>query len=53
MHTMLSMKPAVMIFANRKCGDDPIDELLVPLWKKNYSWLYKYIVGWIPVPLEL
>lgn len=52
MQTVLSMKPAVMTFANRKCGDDPIDELLVPLWKKNYSWLHKYIVGWIPVPIE-
>ena len=51
-HTVLSMRPTVMTFANRKCGDNPIEELIVPLWKKNYSWLHKYVVGWIPVPID-
>lgn len=46
--TLLILKPTVMAFANRKC-EDPIDELIVPLWKNNWSWLRKYFIGWIPM----
>lgn len=49
---VLSAKPAVMAFANRDFGIDPFETLIVSMWKKRYSWLHRYIVGWVPVHLN-
>lgn len=47
--SFLVRRPRLIKWARKKI-DDPIDDLIVPLWKSYHRPLRKYMVGWLEKP---